>query len=65
MYLWALRWIAVGGAKSTKPEKIRNDMVDLFLAAYATFFDGLLTSDRKLAALYRDADRLLRGGVFS
>ena len=27
-YLVALRWMAVGGAKNVKPEKIRNDIVD-------------------------------------
>jgi hypothetical protein len=27
-YLVALRWMAVGGAKNVKPEKIRNDVVD-------------------------------------
>ena len=64
-YLWAMRWIAVGGAKGAKAETIRNDMVDLFFAAYATFFDGLLTSDKKAAAIYREADKFLRSGVFS
>jgi hypothetical protein len=57
-YLLALRWISVGGAKGAKPEKIRNDIVDINFAAYATFFDGLLTCDKKLAALYKDAVRL-------
>ena len=49
MYLWALNWISVGGARGTSPARIRNDMVDLNFAAYATFFNGLLTSDLKLA----------------
>jgi hypothetical protein len=35
-------------------------MVDMNFAAYATFFDGLLTSDKKLAALHKDAVRLQR-----
>jgi hypothetical protein len=65
MYLWALRWISVGGAKGAKAETVRNDMVDLLFAAYATFFDGLLTSDKKLATLYKDAKRLLRGTFLS
>jgi hypothetical protein len=50
--LWGLRWITVGGASRAKPNKIRNDMIDINFAAYATFFDGLLTADKKLAALY-------------
>lgn len=60
MYLWALRWISVGGAKGAKAETIRNDLIDLSFAAYATFFDGLLTSDKKLAALHKDAKQILR-----
>lgn len=60
MYLWALHWISVGGAKGAKPKTILNDMIDLNFAAYATFFDGLLTSDKKLSELYRDAIRLHR-----
>jgi hypothetical protein len=39
-YLVALRWMAVGGAKNVKPEKIRNDIVDATFAAYATYFQG-------------------------
>jgi len=39
-YLIALRWIAVGGAKNVKPEKIRNDIIDATFAAYATYFQS-------------------------
>jgi hypothetical protein len=60
MYLWALDWISVGGAIGASPRKIRNDMIDLNFAAYATFFDGLLTSDRKLFQLYKDTKKLHR-----
>jgi hypothetical protein len=54
-YLVALRWIAVGGAKNVKPEKIRNDMVDATYAAYATYFQGLLSHDVKANEIYADA----------
>src|SRR5712664_699129 len=54
-YLIALRWIAVGGAKNVKPEKIRNDIVDATLAAYATYFQGLLSRDEKANEIYGDA----------
>lgn len=59
-YLLALRWVSVGGAKNVKAERIRNDLVDVNFAAFATYFDGLLTADSKAAAIYRDADYLLR-----
>ena len=58
-YLMTLRWISVGGARNTRPEKIRNDMVDISFAAYATYFDGLLTADKKLGQLYEEAQYLL------
>jgi hypothetical protein len=47
-YLVALRWISVGGAKSAKPEKIRNDIVDAAYAAYATYFQGLLSGPARV-----------------
>jgi hypothetical protein len=59
-YLWVLRWISFGGARGAKSEIIRNDMVDINFAAYATFFDGLLTADRKLLKLYDDTIQVLR-----
>lgn len=54
-YLVVLRWIAVGGARSVKPEKLRNDMIDANFAACATYFDGLLSSDKKLMSIYQEA----------
>jgi hypothetical protein len=54
-YLVALRWLSVGGAKNVKPEKIRNDMVDATLAAYATYFQDLLSNDVKAKEIYDDA----------
>jgi hypothetical protein len=59
-YLLALRWIEVGGAKNVKVERLRNDMVDASFAAYATYFDGLLSADIKATELYRDAKVLLK-----
>jgi hypothetical protein len=57
--LIARRWISVGGAKKVKTENLRNDMVDGFFASYATYFDGLLSFDKKLVELYREASALL------
>ena len=58
-YLVALRWIAVGGAKNVKPEKIRNDIVDATFVAYATYFQGLLSKDAKANEIYGDAKAFL------
>jgi hypothetical protein len=62
-YLSILKWISIGGTRSTtrKPERIRNDyIVDVNFAAFATYFDGLLTAEKKLQEIYATADFLLR-----
>lgn len=51
-YLLALDWISVGGAKDVKAARLRNDLVDVNFAAYATYFDGLLSSDNKVQRLH-------------
>jgi hypothetical protein len=48
----ALWWVGVGGAEKARPEKLRNDAVDCYLASYATFFDGVLSKDEKLKSIY-------------
>ena len=58
-YLLTLRWISDGGAQSAKPAKMRNDIVDVSFAAYATFFDGVLTKDKKLRGIYERAAFIL------
>ena len=59
MHTLMLEWLAAGGGTDTKPSRVRNDMVDVMIAAYATYFDGLLTADQKLNEIYREATFLL------
>jgi hypothetical protein len=59
MHLLAHRWIAVGGVGKTRPDKIRNDFIDVSFAAYATYFDGVLSGDKKVNDIYRKAAWLL------
>lgn len=59
-YIVALRWIAVGGAKTVKPEKIRNDVVDATFAAYATYFQGLLSDDVKAQEIFAETKQVMR-----
>ena len=59
-HLVLLNWIRHGGQKLIKPDKIRNDLVDANFAAFATYFDGLLTNDKKLNDLYNEARVMLR-----
>lgn len=63
-YLLALRAGADGGLTNSVPAKIRNHMVDMVLAAYATFFDGLLSGDTVLNAVHLEA-RMMLGYCFN
>lgn len=58
-YLNTLGWISEGGAKGAKPTTIRNDLVDMNYVAFATYFDGLLTKDKKAILIYKQAKYLL------
>lgn len=57
-YILALRYISKGNP--IKPEKILNDLVDINFAAFATYFDGILTEDKKLNGIYQAAVAWLR-----
>ena len=59
-YLQALSRIR-DGAQNIKADKIANDVVDATFAAYATYFQGLLSNDAKADALYRNAKYALKG----
>ena len=56
-----LHWARKSGLDSRPPEKLRNDMMDCAVSAYATFFDGLLTHDSTLREVHNFARALLRG----
>ena len=59
-YVSILKRIEDGGAGKTKPDRLRNDVVDMNFAAFATYFDGLLTSDKRAHEIYVEAEFLLR-----
>ena len=40
---------------SAKATTMRNDLIDANFAAYATYFDGLLTEDKKLKKIHEAA----------
>lgn len=64
MYLLALDWAARGGAKDAKPLNLRNDIVDTNFAAYASYFDGLLSADAKASRIHQEA-RIFLSALFS
>jgi hypothetical protein len=43
------------GASNVSVDKLGNDLVDMHYVAYATLFDGLLSRDKKMQAVYGDA----------
>jgi hypothetical protein len=59
VYLIALRWMSVVGARNVKPDKIRNDIVDGTYAAYATYFQGFLSPDAGANEIFADAKFLI------
>jgi len=59
-YVSILKRIEDGGAGKTKPKKLRNDVIDVNFAAFATYFDGLITSDQRAGEIYVEAEFLLR-----
>jgi hypothetical protein len=61
-YLHALRWMVAGGVHHAPRERIRNDLVDVSFAAYATCFDGLLSKDNMCNEIYENANFLLKHG---
>jgi hypothetical protein len=55
----SLDWIRTGGASNAKSSRHRNDFVDCLLIVYASYFDGILTSDKKLRRIYDEAFAIL------
>ena len=59
-YLLALDWIRSGGVSNALVGRLANDVVDMNYVAYATYFDGVLSRDKKLLKIYREADWYVR-----
>lgn len=57
--VYMIQWMRKGSQINTRPEKIRNDLVDINFATYATYFDGILTNDKKLNELHDETRYLL------
>ncbi len=52
-YFLSLHWICNGGPGNVNRDKLRNDVVDMNYVTYATYFDGLLTNDKKMIEIYQ------------
>lgn len=63
-YSLNLKWISEGGYQSVQQHKLRNDFTDMIYAAYATFYDGIITEDKKLEEMYQ-LSRWMLNNVFT
>ena len=52
-YFLSLEWIKKGGLDSVTKKKLRNDYIDMSYVAYATYFDGLFSNDKKTNDIYQ------------
>lgn len=52
-HLLSIDWIANGGAKDVKPDKLVNDVMDMHFITYSTYFNGLMTNDEKPNRLHK------------
>ena len=59
MTLFYTRWVHYGNL-SDDTDKLVNHIVDMHLAALATFFSGILSDDEMLVDVHREARLLLR-----
>ncbi|MDC7823996.1 hypothetical protein PQS90_02445 [Pseudomonas sp. BLCC-B13] len=56
-----LQWIKKGGIQNSSAKKVRNDLVDALVATHATYFDGILSSDKRQTETYLESVRILNG----
>lgn len=56
----AIDWLARGGLEQASPETLANDVADSMNVAFATYFDGLLTTDARAKRVYSESVQLLR-----
>jgi hypothetical protein len=52
VHIWLLEWIANGSNEQSNVDRVRNDLIDLHVATYGTYFDGLMTDDSKMAYIH-------------
>ncbi len=52
-YFVCIEWIASGGLRNRNSKKLLNDVVDMNIITYASFFDGLMTNEIKMKKRYK------------
>lgn len=59
-YVSILQRVEEGGVGNVSLEKLRNDVIDVNFAAFATYFDGFLTDDKRAHLIYEHAASLIQ-----
>ncbi|WP_278381061.1 hypothetical protein [Pseudoalteromonas distincta] len=59
-YFLAQEWYLSGGLKDVKAKKMMNDLLDVQIAAYATYFDGFFSNDKKAIRIYKISDYFIK-----
>ncbi|QQM29628.1 hypothetical protein JET14_15125 [Martelella lutilitoris] len=62
LVIYLLWWIRNGNQPQKRLERTRNDLIDLSFAVYGTYYEGLMTSDKKAGWMYENL-RLALGAV--
>lgn len=58
--MYMIWWIRAGSQLPTRHDRAQNDIVDLSFAVHATYFDGLMTQDKKAIWMYTQLAGALR-----
>lgn len=56
-------WLQHGGIDSISVDKVQNDVLDVSIATFGTYLDGVLTIDTKLKRIYDEARWVLDEGL--
>lgn len=59
MMLLFIRWIEKGRQPVVRNDSVANDVIDANIAAYSTYFDGVLSDDANVQSLAREARYIL------
>ncbi len=60
-YLMGITRAAHGDVTSIRPDKLRNDLVDMTLVSIGTYFDGVLSADERVNTMFDEVCIILSG----
>ena len=60
IFFLVLKWISEGGIENIKLKRFQNDIIDMTYSTYGTYFDGVLTNDKKVIEIYKELKNFLR-----